>query len=87
VISPFAKSNYVGHERISLASVVRFIEDNWLNGQRIGGGSLDVAAGSINDLFDFASAGNNAKLYLDPVSGTPRETAPAAGCAQTTPHE
>ncbi len=33
VISPWAKSNYVDHRRISLASVVRFIEDNWLKGR------------------------------------------------------
>ncbi len=32
VISPWAKPNYVGHGQISFASVVRFIEDNWLHG-------------------------------------------------------
>jgi phospholipase C len=70
VISPWAKANYVGHDRISLASVVRFIEDNWLHGQRIGGGSFDAGAGSIDGLFDFAAAGNNTPLYLDPATGT-----------------
>ena len=39
--------------QISLASVVRFIEDNWLHGQRLGGGSFDATAGSIASLFDF----------------------------------
>jgi phospholipase C len=78
VISPWAKANHVGHERITLASVVRFIEDNWLNGKRIGGGSFDDTAGSINGLFDFASAGNTPPLYLDPAKGTPLAKPPAA---------
>jgi phospholipase C len=69
VISPYAKQNYVSHERISQASVVRFIEDNWLNGLRLGGGSVDASAGTINDMFDFSS-GNRAKLFLDPSTGT-----------------
>ena len=55
VISPWAKANYVSHEPISLASVVRFIEDNWLHGERLGGGSFDAAAGSIMDMFDFTA--------------------------------
>jgi phospholipase C len=78
VISPWAKANYVGHEQISLASVVRFIEDNWLHGQRIGGGAFDASAGSIKGLFDFAAAGNNAPLYLDPTTGTPLSTPPTS---------
>ena len=55
VISPWAKVNYVSHQRISLTSVVRFIEDNWLHGARIGGGSFDISAGSLMDMFDMAS--------------------------------
>ncbi|WP_031409208.1 alkaline phosphatase family protein [Thiomonas sp. FB-Cd] len=85
VISPWAKSNDVSHVPISQASVVRFIEDNWLQGQRLGGGSFDATAGSIMDLFDFTRAGDgantppvpgrqharpNARLYLDPHDGT-----------------
>lgn len=78
VISPWAKANYVSHSQISLASVVRFIEDNWLHGQRIGGGSFDAAAGPLDDLFDFTSGGNNAVLYLDPTTGTPLLAPPAS---------
>lgn len=70
VISPFAKQNYVGHERISQASVVRFIEDNWLDGRRLGGGSLDASAGSINDMFEFGHGHRNDDLFLDPSTGT-----------------
>lgn len=79
VISPWAKANFVGHSQVSLASVVRFIEDNWLQGKRIGGGSFDAAAGSINGLFSFGGDGKNAALYLDPANGTPLSAPPAAG--------
>jgi phospholipase C len=70
VISPFAKQNYVSHERISQASLVRFIEDNWLDGRRLGGGSLDASAGSIEDMFDFGHGHRNDELFLDPSTGT-----------------
>ncbi len=70
VISPWAKSNAVSHARISQASVVRFIEDNWLHGRRLGGGSFDAAAGSIATLFDFTSARRNPPLFLDPATGS-----------------
>ena len=76
VISPWAKANAVSHVRISHASVVRFIEDNWLRGQRIGGGSLDADAGSLMSVFDFASGGRTAPLYLDPASGNVLTSAP-----------
>lgn len=69
VISPYAKKNHVSHTRISQASVVRFIEDNWLQGKRLGGGSFDETAGSIIDLFDFDHRSDD-RLYLDPSAGT-----------------
>ncbi len=76
VISPYAKQNFVSDTRISLASVVRFIEDNWLHGQRLGGGSFDATAGSVVDLFDFRDHDQNEKLYLDPATGTIVSDAP-----------
>lgn len=76
VISPYAKQNYVDHTQISQASVVRFIEDNWLSGQRIGGGSFDATAGSIMNMFDFSSAPRTTPLFLDPTLGTQVSTAP-----------
>jgi phospholipase C len=82
VISPWAKANYVDHTQISLASVVRFIEDNWLHGERIGGGSFDATTGSIDGMFDFTAVGNNPALYLDPKTGTPLAAPPAS----TAPH-
>jgi phospholipase C len=54
VISPFAKRNFVDHTLTDQSSVLRFIEDNWLNGERIQpGGSFDTIAGSIDHMFDF----------------------------------
>ena len=76
VISPYAKQNYVDHTLISQASVVRFIEDNWLGGQRIGGGSFDATAGSIMNLFDFSASPRTTPLYLDPTLGTQVSTPP-----------
>jgi phospholipase C len=66
----------VSHARISLASVTRFIEDNWLRGARLGGGSFDAAAGSFMDMFGLESHGTNPPLYLDPVTGTPLSSPP-----------
>jgi phospholipase C len=54
VISPFARRNYVDHSLTDQTSVLRFVEDNWLHGERVGGGSFDAIAGSINNMFDFA---------------------------------
>lgn len=76
VISPWARRNYVSHSRISQASVVRFIEDNWLDGKRLGGGSFDATAGSIMSMFDFSGGGNDPRLFLDPATGQPSKSAP-----------
>jgi phospholipase C len=75
VVSPWAKANYVSHDQISLAAVPRFIEDNWLHGQRLGGGSFDATTGSIDGMFDFTAA-NNTALYLDPTTGAPLAAPP-----------
>jgi phospholipase C len=53
VISPFAKRNYVDHARTDQTSILRFIEDNWLGGERVGDGSFDAISGSLNGMFDF----------------------------------
>jgi phospholipase C len=72
VISPYARENYVASRRLTQSSVVRFIEDNWLRGQRIGQGSNDAKAGSMMELFDFGNRFDPApKLFLDPEQGTP----------------
>jgi phospholipase C len=54
VLSPFAKKNYVDHTLLDQTSVLRFVEDNWLAGQRIqAGGSFDTIAGSINGMMNW----------------------------------
>jgi phospholipase C len=69
VISPYAKKNYVSHVLVTQASIPQFIEDNWLNGERIGEGSFDATTGSIVDMFNFNKA-NGTVLILDPTFGT-----------------
>ena len=70
VVSPYAKANYVDHTLTDQTSLTRFIEDNWLNGQRIGGGSFDAIAGTLDHMFNW-NKGDNAPLMLDPKTGTP----------------
>ena len=72
VVSPWAKPNFVSHAEISQASVIRFIEDNWLKGERLGDGSFDATTGSIMDMFDFKNGGHVPALQLDPATGTMR---------------
>lgn len=69
VVSPYARPNYIDHAQVSLASVVRFIEDNWLKGERIGGGSFDATTSSLLGMFEFKSAHRVAAIYLDPDTG------------------
>ena len=72
VISPWAKQNFVDHTVTDQSSIIRFIEDNWLRGQRIGDGSFDAIANSITQMFDFThQEGNSNRLILDPNTGEP----------------
>src|SRR5262249_44818757 len=66
VISPFAKRNYVDGTLTDQSSILRFIEDNWNTG-RIGGGSSDVKAGTLLNMFDFKHTVE--KLFLNPQTG------------------
>lgn len=68
VISPYAKKNFVGHAVTDHSSILRFIEDNWNLG-RIGAGSTDAIAGSLDGLFDFDDQGRGSSLTLDPATG------------------
>jgi phospholipase C len=69
VISPYAKENFVDHTVTDQTSVIHFIEDNWLGGQRIGNGSFDAYANSIVQDFDFTKVRTNGKLCLNPITG------------------
>ena len=70
VVSPWSKQNYVDHTVTDQTSIIRFIEDNWLRGERIGGGSFDAIANSITGMLDFEHSNKNV-LILDPETGEP----------------
>ena len=54
VISPYSKKNYIDHTLTDQSSVLKFVEDNWLAGQRIQpGGSFDTIAGTMENMFSF----------------------------------
>lgn len=74
VISPWARRNYVDHTVTDQTSVLRLIEDTFLHGERIGQGSFDALAGSLDGMFDFSAGGphNAAPLLLDGATGEPR---------------
>jgi phospholipase C len=64
VISPYARTNFIGHSVSTQASITRFIEDNWNTG-RIGDSSFDATAATLTPLFDF-SRSNNKRVLLKP---------------------
>jgi phospholipase C len=55
VISPWARKNVIDTTLTDQSSITRFIEDTFLSSQRIGGGSFDSIAGSLNNMFDFSN--------------------------------
>jgi len=72
VISSWAKKNFVDSTVTDQSSITKFIEDTFLNSQRIGGGSTDSIAGSLDNMFDFsngAKAPNSNVVVLNPVNG------------------
>ena len=71
VISPYAKTNFVEGSESQQSSVVRFIEDNWLGGERLGKGSYDATDGTLNGMFQFSGRGKARKLFLSPSTGEP----------------
>jgi phospholipase C len=72
VISPYTRSNYVSSNLTDQASVVRFIEDNWLAGERLGGGSFDAISGSLyakGGVLNFRVRPNFRPVILNPITG------------------
>ena len=72
VISPWAKKNYISTVVTDQSSVTKFIEDTFLSSQRIGGGSFDSIAGSLNDMFNFTNGAvvpNPNVVLLNPSTG------------------
>ncbi len=72
VISPWTRQNYVSHNLTDTASVTDFIEDNWLGGKQIGGGSYDAISGRLDGptgLLDFFTAPHFRPVILNPTTG------------------
>jgi len=69
VVSPWAKRNFIADTITDQSSILRFVEDNWNLG-RIGGGSVDTIAGTLNNMFDFDRDRQDRRLILDPQTGT-----------------
>ncbi len=81
VISPWARRNVVASNTTDQTSIMRLIEDTFLKGQRLGQGSYDAIAGSLEPMFDFAAPRppNGGRLLLDETTGEPRAAAKASG--------
>jgi len=77
VISPYARQNYVDHTITDLSSIIRFVEDNWLAGDRIGHGSFDSVANSIGTMLQIQPTTCFRYVLLDDMSGE----VTAKGCA------
>jgi phospholipase C len=72
VISPWAKANYVDNTVTDQTSVLRFIEDVFAGGARIGGGSYDASAGTLMNMFNFTNSAappNPTPVYISPSTG------------------
>jgi phospholipase C len=72
VISPWAQANYVDHTVTDQSSITKFIEDTFLSSARIGGGSFDSIAGTLNNMFNFTNGAvvpNPNVVVLSPTSG------------------
>lgn len=72
VISPRVDGNVVDHTLTDQSSIIRFVEDNWLDGQRVQpGASFDSFAGDLTHLFRSPSEreGDDRKLILNPSTG------------------
>ena len=57
------------HTVTDQTSIIRFVEDNWLNGQRIGNGSFDALANSIQGMMNFTKVQVKSNLILNPTTG------------------
>ncbi len=71
IISPYTRENYVSDNLTDTTSVVKFIEDNWLRGERIPG-SFDASSGSLDapgGLLDFRTLPHFQPVILNPATG------------------
>ena len=75
LISPYAKTDYVSGTTADQTSLLAFIEDNWLGGQRTGGGSFDALAGPLDNMFSFGHP-HFAPYLLDPATAVHTDETP-----------
>ena len=71
VISPWTRDNYVSNNQTDTASVVKFVEDNWLHGERIAN-SFDATSGSLDargGVLDFFTFPHIFPVILNPATG------------------
>jgi phospholipase C len=71
VISPYTRSNFVSSRLTNTSSITRFIEDNWVGGQRIAG-SFDAISGNLfgpRGVLNFNKKPNFQPVILDPTTG------------------
>jgi phospholipase C len=71
VISPYTRQNYVSSNLTNTASVVKFIEQNWLHGKSIPG-SFDASSGSLDGrggVLDFNIRPHFSPVILNPATG------------------
>jgi len=72
VISPWTRKNYASGNLTDTSSITAFIENNWLGGKRIGGGSYDAVSGRLDGpagLLDFFTAPHFRPVILNPTTG------------------
>jgi phospholipase C len=72
LISPWSNINYIDNTPTDQSSIIQFIEDTFLSSQRIGGGSFDATAGSLDKMFNFTNGAvipNPTPLFLSPSTG------------------
>jgi phospholipase C len=72
VISPYTRDNYVSNNLTDQASIIKFIEQNWLHNERIGSGSYDAVSGSLDapgGVLDFRTRPDFRPLILNPTTG------------------
>jgi phospholipase C len=77
VVSPYARQNAVSSTLIDQSSVVKFIESNW-SLPAMGNGAADVAAGSLDSLFNF-NGDTAPALFLNPSTGEPAQNGADSG--------
>jgi phospholipase C len=71
VISPYTRENFVSNKQTDTASIINFIEDNWLHGQRIQG-SYDASSGSLDGtdgLLNFRVRPHDTPVILNAATG------------------